>query len=161
MFKHLSYCDTRAPMLAWTNFVPSPFSQETSVSGGSGHPAQTLLLAPSNFHLFWTPEGAPGWYTICHWQRCASCCHFLAKDAEQQFLPHWDRCLGVMVGQMLKHLWWLCRKVFFHVRHNKVLHIGVILISFFLNTLLRYHSVKQKKNKQEKHFPDNVSRQTW
>jgi hypothetical protein len=90
-------------MLAWTNLVPSPFSQEISVSGGSGHPAQTLHLAPSNFHLFGHQKGhlagmrfatdSDVRHAVISWLKTLSNSFF--HTGIDALVSWWDKCLNI------------------------------------------------------------------
>jgi hypothetical protein len=63
------------------------------------------------FSSLWTIEEAPGWKVIRNRRWSSASRHVLASGAWHWFLLCWDRCLGVPVGQMIRQVWGLCRKI--------------------------------------------------
>jgi hypothetical protein len=79
--------------------------------GGTGPSSLQPWPVSEWFSSLWTIEEAPGWKAIRNRRWSSASRHVLASGAWHLFILCWDRCPGVPVGQMLRHVWGLCGKI--------------------------------------------------
>jgi hypothetical protein len=95
---------------AFDNGQPHAWVVSALQLGGTGPSSLQPWPGTKWFSSIWTIEEAPGWKVICNWWWSSASRHVLASGAWHWFLLCWDRCLGVLVRQILRQVWGLLEK---------------------------------------------------